>query len=104
MACSIQGRPKKERQVKSKAKSMLIIIFDIKGIVPKEFVMAGQAVPHTTVSFYGDCVNMCEDFGPDFGDKRTGRCITSTHRPTSFSKATWLSSPTHPTIGFPDLK
>jgi hypothetical protein len=37
-------RPRKERQVKSKVKSMLIIFFDIKGNVHKEFVLAGQSV------------------------------------------------------------
>jgi hypothetical protein len=35
---------KKGRQVKSKVKSILIIFFDIKGIVNKEFVLAGQRV------------------------------------------------------------
>jgi hypothetical protein len=44
MACSIQGRPKKARQEKRKAKSMLIIFFDIKEIVNKELVLAGQTV------------------------------------------------------------
>jgi hypothetical protein len=44
MACCVQGRPKKARQVKSKVKSTLIIFFDIKGIVDKEFVLAGQSV------------------------------------------------------------
>jgi ribosomal protein L20 len=32
------------RQVKSKVKSILIIFFDIKGTVHKEFVLAGQTV------------------------------------------------------------
>jgi hypothetical protein len=32
------------RQVKSKVKNMPIIFFDIKGIVHKEFVLAGQSV------------------------------------------------------------
>jgi hypothetical protein len=32
------------RQVESKVKSMLIIFFDIRGIVHKEFVLAGQIV------------------------------------------------------------
>jgi hypothetical protein len=32
------------RQVNRKVKSMLIIFFDIKGIVDKEIVLAGQAV------------------------------------------------------------
>jgi hypothetical protein len=44
MACSLQGRPKKARQLKSKVKSTLIIFFDIKGIVHKEFALAGQTV------------------------------------------------------------
>jgi hypothetical protein len=42
MACLVQGRPKKARQVKSKVKRMLIIFFDIMGIVNKEFVLAGR--------------------------------------------------------------
>jgi hypothetical protein len=33
---------KNVRQVKSKVKSMLIIFFDIRGIVHREFVLAGQ--------------------------------------------------------------
>jgi hypothetical protein len=35
---------KEARQVKSRVKNMLIIFFDIKDIVPKEFVVAGQRV------------------------------------------------------------
>jgi hypothetical protein len=30
--------------------------------------------------FYGDCIKMCKDFTPNFGDKKTGCCIMSTHR------------------------
>jgi hypothetical protein len=40
LACSVQGRLKKARQVKS----MFIIFFDVKGIVHKEFVLAGLTV------------------------------------------------------------
>jgi hypothetical protein len=40
-------RPKKARQVKRKVKSMLIISSDIKGIVRKEFILAGQTVNST---------------------------------------------------------
>jgi hypothetical protein len=66
-------RPKRDRRVKIKVMSMLIIFFVIKGIAHKEFVLAGQIViPHTTVTFYGDCVKMCENFAPNFGDKRIG--------------------------------
>jgi hypothetical protein len=35
---------RKARQLKSKGKSLLIIFFDIKRIVHKEFVLAGQTV------------------------------------------------------------
>jgi hypothetical protein len=35
------------RQVKSKVKSMLIIFFDIKGFVHKEFILVGQTVDLT---------------------------------------------------------
>jgi hypothetical protein len=61
---------------------MIVIFFDIKGIVHKEFIPAGQTVPHTIVTFYGDCVKMCEDFTPNFGDNRTCCCITTTHNIT----------------------
>lgn len=37
-------RPKKARQVKSKVKSMIIVFFDTKGIVHKEFVPPNQTV------------------------------------------------------------
>jgi hypothetical protein len=58
------------KEMKSKFKRMLNIFFDIKGI------------PHTTVTSYSDCVKVCEDFAPNFGDKRTVCCIITTLRPT----------------------
>jgi hypothetical protein len=54
-------RSKKGQQVTSKVRSMYIILFDIKGIVHTEFVLAGQTV--NTV-YYCDCTKMCEDFAP----------------------------------------
>jgi hypothetical protein len=36
------GQTEKARQLKSEVKGMLIILFDIKGIVHKEFVFAGR--------------------------------------------------------------
>jgi hypothetical protein len=58
-----------------------------------------QSIPHTTVTFYGNCVKIREDFPSNFGDKRTGCCITTTHRLTlpfspgnSSPKRTRLSS------------
>jgi hypothetical protein len=50
---------------------MLIIFFVIRGIVHKGFVMqAKQSIPHTIVTFYCDCVKMCENIATDFGGKR----------------------------------
>jgi hypothetical protein len=47
-----QRDPKKEKQLKSKAKSKLIIFFDIKGTVHKELILADQTVnPAYTVTF-----------------------------------------------------
>jgi hypothetical protein len=45
---------------------MLIIFFDIKEIVHKEFVLAAQTV---NSSYYCN-MKMCEDFAPDFGNKK----------------------------------
>jgi hypothetical protein len=44
-------RLKKLRQVKNKARSMLMIHFDMKGIVLKEFVLASQTV---SSAYYSD--------------------------------------------------
>jgi hypothetical protein len=41
-----------------------------------------QSILHTTVTFYCECLKMCEDFAPDFGDKSSGSCIKTTHRLT----------------------
>jgi hypothetical protein len=71
-------RPIKARQVKGKVKSILIIFFELNGNVHKEF----ELISHTIVRFYGDCMKMCEDFAPNFGDEITGCCITTTHRLT----------------------
>jgi hypothetical protein len=43
---------------------------------------AKQSFLHTTVTFYDDCMKMCEDFAPNFGDKGTGCCITTTYHVT----------------------
>jgi hypothetical protein len=67
-------RPKKARQVKSKVKSILIIFFDFKRIVHKDSSwQAKELIPHTSVTFYGNCMKMCEDFCPNFGENRTSR-------------------------------
>jgi hypothetical protein len=55
MACPNLPRPKKAKRVKS----MLFIFFDIKGIVHKEFVLAGQTV---NSAYYCHILRrLCED-------------------------------------------
>jgi len=39
-------RPKKERMSRSRVKTMIIVFFDSRGIVHKEFVPTGQTVNH----------------------------------------------------------
>jgi hypothetical protein len=102
-------RRKMERHVQSKVKSVLIIFFDIKGIVNKGFVLAGQTV---NSKYYCDVLRrFCERIRPNYVDKRTGCCSTTTHRltipfsPGNFRpKTTWLSSPSHSIFLFPLLK
>jgi hypothetical protein len=44
---------------------------------------------------YGNGVKMCEDFAPNFGDKRTGLCNTTMHHLTlPFSPGIFLSKAT----------
>jgi len=96
-------RPKKARQVKSNLKSMIITLFDTKGIVHKEFVPTGR-IPGSNAKFCRDCVKRCEDIAPNFGKNRPG-CFTITtphltlpSSPTSFWRKTkLLLSPTHRT-------
>ena len=47
-------RPKKSRQQKSKVKTPLIVFFDNKGIIHKEFVPAGQTI---NAAFYQEVLN-----------------------------------------------
>jgi hypothetical protein len=66
-----------------KRRGMLIIISDIKGIVPKGFDLASQTVNSAyNLTLYGNRLKMCELIAPMFGDKRIGCCITTTHRLT----------------------
>jgi hypothetical protein len=58
-------RLKKVRQVKSKVKSSLIMLFDIKGTVHKEFILEGQPV---ISAYYCDCMWLCEDVALNFGN------------------------------------
>jgi hypothetical protein len=51
------------------------------GNCSQRFVLAGQqSILHNTVTFYSNGMKMFEDFTKNFGDKRTGCCITTAHR------------------------
>jgi hypothetical protein len=43
-----------------------------------------KSIPHTAVTFYGDCVKMCEAAPSKFGDKITGCRIMTSHCLTPF--------------------
>jgi hypothetical protein len=60
-------------------------------------------VCHTTVTFYGDCVKMCEDFAQNFSVKRTSYCFktTSIFSPGNLLKRKNMTIPSHP--DWPDL-
>jgi hypothetical protein len=48
--------PRKVRQVKSKFKSILIILLDIKDIIHKEFVLAGQTLNSAYFFIFKGCI------------------------------------------------
>jgi hypothetical protein len=56
-------------KVKSKAKSMLIPLTSRVLFTKNSSWQAKQSIPHTTLTFYGDCGKMCEHFAPNFDVK-----------------------------------
>jgi hypothetical protein len=65
-------------------------------------IRPGRPNSQFRILLYGDCVEMCEDFASNFGDRRTGCWITTVHSLTlhfspgnCWPKTTWLSFPTH---------
>jgi hypothetical protein len=103
-------KTKKERQIQSKVKSMLVLFFDIKGIVHKEFILAGQKVN----SAYREVSRLLHENVWRFHPKRWQQKNWLLHHDnapshTSFlttfgSQTSWLSSPTHATFLFPRSK
>jgi hypothetical protein len=57
--------------MKGKVKSTLIVFFDTWRTAHKG-PQAKQSTAHTNVTFFDNCVKMCEDFALSYGDKRTG--------------------------------
>jgi hypothetical protein len=86
---------------RAKSRAWSSFSFTSKGLFTRNSSwQAKQSILDTTVAFYGDCMKMWKDFTPNFGDKRTGWCIMTTHLltlpfpPGSFlTKTIWLSSP-----------
>jgi hypothetical protein len=76
--------PNSPKQVKIKAKSMLIIFYDIKVIVDKEFVLACQTVNSAYCCDFSRRLhqNVRRLRAELWGQKGTGCCITTTHRLT----------------------
>jgi hypothetical protein len=64
-ARKVQTRRDLKGEVRSKVKSMLIIIVDTKNTSWR----TTQPIPHATVMFCGDCITMWEDFFQSFGTK-----------------------------------
>jgi hypothetical protein len=65
--------------MKSDVKIMLIVFFDMKGTVHKDFALADyKSILYTAEALYGDCMRMCEDFALNFGNKRAGCYIITT--------------------------
>jgi hypothetical protein len=60
------SRQKEPRQVKSKVKRMSIIFFNFK---ENSSCYVKQSIMHITVTCYGNCLKMCEDFAQSFGSK-----------------------------------
>jgi hypothetical protein len=60
-----QSKNPSNGKMKNKVKSMFIILY-----TKNLFWQAKQSIPNTTVTFYGDCMKMCEGFAPNFGDKK----------------------------------
>jgi hypothetical protein len=86
----------KARQVKSNVKSLHLIFVDLKGFLTKSSSWkAKESVLHTTMAFHGDCMEMCENFTLNFGNRRTGCCfITMHHFTLSFHLGIFLPNAT----------
>jgi hypothetical protein len=77
-------RRKKARGEKRQVKSMLIIVLTEGLFTGNSSRQVKQSNLNTAMTFYGDCVQMCEDFDPNFSDIRTGCCPHTYMRSVAF--------------------
>jgi hypothetical protein len=72
--------PKMARLGKEESRASSTFSFTSRGLFIKHSsYQVKQSIPHTTVTFYGDCWKMGKDFALKFGDERTVCCITTEH-------------------------
>jgi hypothetical protein len=98
------SRPKKDRQVKSKVKSMLIISFDFKGFIRIRHGRPNSQIIILLWPFTATTWKCAKTSPRTLAAKELAVCITITHHLTLHfptvkcsTKTTWLSSPTNPT-------
>jgi hypothetical protein len=100
-----KGQTHRDRKMRDRwrAKSRAWSSFSLisRGLLTKNSSwQAKQPIPHATVTFYCDCVKICEDFAPKFSTRELD--VASLQRTVShlfhqgifLSKTTWLSPPT----------
>jgi hypothetical protein len=68
---------KKWETCEEQSEEMLIIFFDMELFTKNSSWQAKQSIPHVTLTFYSECMKVCEDFTLNFGNKRAGCCITT---------------------------
>jgi hypothetical protein len=57
--------------VKIKVKTMLTLSLTSRGLFTENWSwQAKKSILNTTVTFYGGCMKICEDFALNFGDKK----------------------------------